>query len=105
MVKVNVKLFCPNCGARIVVIAYRKVHSEDVKGVLSEIVSERWKKTVSQVSYGFGREIMFVACARCEKLYMYYYDEGHHFDFVGKLTDEVSAMILTCFIEVEGPKK
>ena len=105
MVKVNVKLFCPNCGARMIVIAHRRVHSENLQSKLGEIISDRWKKAMSgQKDYGFGKDIMFVACAKCEKLFLYYYDEGHHFDFAGKLTDEVSTMILTCLLEAEHEK-
>ncbi|MCD6241963.1 hypothetical protein J7K27_10740 [Candidatus Bathyarchaeota archaeon] len=107
MVEVNVKLFCPNCGARMIVIAHRRVRSENLQSRLGEIISDRWKKAMSGQKaflYGFGKDIMFVACAKCEKLFLYYYDEGHHFDFAGKLTDEVSTMILTCLLEAEDEK-
>lgn len=106
MVKVNVKLFCPNCGTKMVVIAHRRAHSENLQGKLGEIISDKWKKAMSgQKDYGLGKDIMFVACARCETLFLYYYDDGYHFDFAGRLTDEASAMILTCFIEAEEREK
>lgn len=85
--------YCPNCGYKFVMIAKTTLYSTEKGGKVSRYWFDMWKETLSGAGYS-RMEIHFVACVKCKVLFAHYFHDGHHFDYLGDLTDETVSMIV-----------
>ena len=98
-------LFCPNCSHKLLRIAENRINvewkndsfytdlfkkSEKFKTAF-EVLKENNNST--HISSTFLLE--FYACLKCGELYMHYGKFGIYFDFLGKLTDEFIAAVVS----------